>query len=126
MLVFPTNNIKLEKIMRGIQFKCVNNFQLGFGENDSSSIQTIALPKTKGCLIEYQYIEVLHASIQIILAFVGVVLGGLLAHYYYTEVDVKRRKAKKSSHMYSIEYSPQVIKIFCEPYCNVLEITLIN
>ena len=60
-------------------------------------------------MIEYQYIEVLHASIQIILAFVGVVLGGLLAHYYYTEVDVKRRKAKKSSHMYSIEYSPQVV-----------------
>ena len=66
------------------------------------------MPKTKGCLIEYQYIEVLHASIQIIFAFVGVVLGGFLAHYYYSEVDVKRKKAKKSSHMYSIEYSPQV------------------
>ena len=68
----------------------------------------IALPKTKGCLIEYTYIEVIHAAIQIILAFFGIVLSWLLAKYYYSAVDVKRKKAKKSNNMYSIEYSPQV------------------
>ncbi len=50
----------------------------------------IALPKTKGCLIEYTYIEVIHAAIQIILAFFGIVLSWLLAKYYYSAVDVKR------------------------------------
>ena len=58
--------------------------------------------------MEYQYVEVLHASIQIVLAFFGILFGGILIHYYYKEVDVKRKKAKKSSNMYSIEYSPQV------------------
>ena len=46
----------------------------------------IALPKTKGCLIEYTYIEVIHAAIQIILAFFGIVLSWLLAKYYYSAV----------------------------------------
>ena len=69
----------------------------------------IALPKTEGCFMEYQYVEVLHASIQIVLAVFGILFGAILIHHYYKEVDVKRKKAKKSSNMYSIEYSPQVL-----------------
>ena len=84
------------------------NFQFDSLENASNSMDRIALPKTKGCLIEYTYIEVIHAAIQIILAFFGIVLSWLLAKYYYSAVDVKRKKAKKSNNMYSIEYSPQV------------------
>ena len=63
--------------------------------------------------MEYQYVEVLHASIQIVLAIFGILFGAILIHHYYKEVDVKRKKAKKSSNMYSIEYSPQVLNYKC-------------
>ena len=85
---------------------CLNSSILQHGHG---RCQAITLPNVKGCIIEYQYVEVLHAGIQILLGMIGMVLGGLLAYYYYTQLDAKRRQAKKSSHMYSIEYSPQVL-----------------
>ena len=72
-------------------------------------------PKPKsvtGCVLEYQYVEVTHSAVQLLFGLAGVVIACFVAHFYITVVDRKRKLLKlksKNPHMYSIEYSPQVL-----------------
>ena len=67
-----------------------------------------------GCVLDYQYVEVIHAGIQVILAMFCLCFGIPLAHYLITVVEPKYRQAKgqgkrplsPNGHaMYSIEYN---------------------
>jgi hypothetical protein len=65
------------------------------------------------CLIQYQYVEVTHACIQVLFAVLGLALGSYLAHYVSTIIMPERRKSGGDSSsgsnnrtMYSIELSP--------------------
>ena len=63
------------------------------------------------CLIDYQYVEVIHAGIQLVLVVWALVFGIPLAHYLLTVVEPKYRQSCKkrplaNGHaMYSIEYN---------------------
>ena len=65
----------------------------------------------KGCLIDYEYVEVIHAGIQLVLVVCALLFGIPLAHYLITVVDPKYRQSCKkrpiaNGHaMYSIEYN---------------------
>ena len=72
-------------------------------------------PKPKvvtGCLVEYQYVEVTHACVQLVLGILALVIGCFVAHFFITVVDKKRKNMQQNGsaakNMYSIEYSPQV------------------
>ena len=67
-----------------------------------------------GCVLDYQYVEVIHAGIQMILSIFCLLFGIPLAHYLITVVEPKYRQAKgqakrplsSNGHaMYSIEYN---------------------
>ena len=66
-----------------------------------------------GCLLNYEYVEVIHAGIQVILAILGLLFGIPLAHYLIKTVEPKYRHAKNGQKqaignghaMYSIEYN---------------------
>ena len=67
--------------------------------------------EVKGCLIEYQFVEVIHAGVQLVLVVCALVFGIPLAHYLITVVEPKYRQSCKkrplaNGHaMYSIEYN---------------------
>ena len=79
-------------------------------ELDESRLYLPVRPtKVTGCMIQYQYVEVTHACIQLLFAAMGFALGVYLAHHLVTVVNPRRRKSSAgNSAMYSIEYSPQV------------------
>ena len=65
-----------------------------------------------GCVLNYEYVEVIHASIQLVLAIFSLLFGIPLAHYLITVVEPKYRQARGSKKpianghaMYSIEYN---------------------
>ena len=63
------------------------------------------------CLLNYEYIEVIHAGIQLLLVIFAYCFGVPLAHYLVTVVEPKYRQNLKkqplsNGHaMYSIEYN---------------------
>ena len=67
--------------------------------------------KVTGCLLNFEYIEVIHAGIQLILVVFALCFGIPLTHYLLTVVEPKYRQACKkkplaNGHaMYSIEYN---------------------
>ncbi len=102
-----------------------------FASNDTTSIPSLApttpfysdpgppmykpvKPSTvAGCILEFQYVEVIHAGIQVGFSMLALVFGIPLTHYLITVVEPKYRQANKkqklgsqNSHaMYSIEYN---------------------
>ena len=50
--------------------------------------------KVTGCVLEYQYVEVTHACIQILLTIFALLFGITLTHYLVTVVEPKYRKSK--------------------------------
>ena len=97
-------------------------------ELDESKLYLPVRPtKVTGCLIQYQYVEVTHACIQLLFAAFGFALGVYLAHYLVAVVIPRRRKSSSgNSAMYSIEYSPQVNETILnrDDPCRVQEIDM--
>ena len=71
------------------------------------------MPTVTGCLLDFKYVEVIHASIQLVLAISAFMFGVPLAHYLLTVVEPKYRQARRNNKkplanghaMYSIEYN---------------------
>ena len=86
----------------------VNNFGCKpeyFSGNDTSfdSFQSgprlyrpVRPSKVTECMLSYEYVEVIHAGIQVILALFATLFGIPLAHYLITVVEPKYRQAKGS------------------------------
>ena len=62
--------------------------------------------EVNGCLMEYYFVEVIHAGVQVILAALGASAGFYLV--YLLVSDRQKRQGTPQKALYSIEYSPQV------------------
>ena len=102
---WPTDKNNSEKPVHRIEFypNCVYYFFLEFRVDKPY--------KVDNCLLNYEYIEVIHAGIQLLLVIFAYCFGVPLAHYLVTVVEPKYRQNLKkqplsNGHaMYSIEYN---------------------
>jgi len=62
--------------------------------------------EVNGCLMEWYYVEVIHAGVQVILAALGMSASMYLVYLFVT--DRQKRQGTPQKALYSIEYSPQV------------------
>jgi len=61
--------------------------------DESKTFLPVKPAKVTGCIIQYQFVEVTHAGIQIIFATFGFLFGAYLAHHLVTVIKPKRKKS---------------------------------
>jgi hypothetical protein len=77
-------------------------------ELDESKLYLPVRPtKVTGCLIQYQYVEVIHAGIQLLLASLGFIFGVVFAHHLVTVVLPRRRKSGARCRFHENPFPPE-------------------
>ncbi|XP_055310350.1 sodium/potassium-transporting ATPase subunit beta-1-interacting protein isoform X2 [Sitodiplosis mosellana] len=91
-------------------YGCVPTFPTNITSEDPYRL--VRPEYVEGCLLEYQTIEVIHSSVQLFFAILGLIGAMCLAQVFFDDDDRSTRNntksKKKRQSLYSIEFSPPV------------------
>ena len=77
-------------------------------ERNGNAYHPLRPSEVNGCLMEYYYVEVIHAGVQVVLAVLGMAASIYLVYLIVSERQKRQGTPQKGTPLYSIEYSPQV------------------
>ncbi len=89
---------------RPVYYHNISN-ELIIDSMETSSYFPLRPSEVHGCLLDYHYVEVIHACVQVALAVLGMAASIYLTYLLVTD---QRRSKPPQKALYSIEYSPQV------------------